>query len=395
MKKSLLRTKKKKLIPLPLMVIVFFFITGFLPAGKGEKTSKSKTEQPALSTKADILQEASDMPVYGNWKTFTTKDGLPANKVFCVRIDDDKVYAGTKHGLGVYENGKWKTYSVKDGIAHDGILSIDVSELTGDVWIGTLGGLTRWSGGTFYTFTQLNSGLPNDVIYSVVCVGKDVWVATGGGAGHYNTYTDQWEIYEERNAPMHEPWTYGVCAGDNKIWIAAWGGGVIEYNTKTKKFRDYVDPDEQMELDVFPDDGVVHDITTGVSWADGVLWVATYFGLSWYDGAHWKGYFDHDSGLLSNFINYVKANGRVGWICTDSGLSSFDGKTWVNYQKNKNNSSGKVLIVNGPKLTKGIKTKEFPAKTSIAHNFVLGVDFQGDDIWVATSNGVSHGVKIK
>ncbi len=395
MKKSLLRTKKKKLIPLPLMVIVFFFITGFLPAGKGEKTGTSKMEQPVLSTKADILQEASDMPVYGNWKTFTTKDGLPANKVFCVRIDDDKVYAGTKHGLGVYENGKWKTYSVKDGIAHDGILSIDVSELTGDVWIGTLGGLTRWSGGTFYTFTQLNSGLPNDVIYSVVCVGKDVWVATGGGAGHYNTYTDQWEIYEERNAPMHEPWTYGVCAGDNKIWIAAWGGGVIEYNTKTKKFRDYVDPDEQMELDVFPDDGVVHDITTGVSWADGVLWVATYFGLSWYDGAHWKGYFDHDSGLLSNFINYVKANGRVGWICTDSGLSSFDGKTWVNYQKNKNNSSGKILIVNGPKLTNGVKTKEFPSKTSIAHNFVLGVDFQGDDIWVATSNGVSHGVKIK
>ena len=40
--------------------------------------------------------------------------------------------------------------------------------------------------------------------------------------------TEEWAIYTERNAPMHEPWTYSVCAGDNKIFIAAWGGGVIE-----------------------------------------------------------------------------------------------------------------------------------------------------------------------
>jgi hypothetical protein len=33
-----------------------------------------------------------------------------------------------------------------------------------------------------------------------------------------------------------------LSAGDGKVWIAAWGGGVIEYNTATKHFRDYVDP---------------------------------------------------------------------------------------------------------------------------------------------------------
>jgi hypothetical protein len=78
---------------------------------------------------------------------------------------------------------------------------------------------------------------------------------------------------------MHEPWTYGVSAGDGKIYIAAWGGGVIEYNTKTRNFRDYVDPDGFMEIDLQPDDGVVHDITTATSYADGILWVSTYFGI--------------------------------------------------------------------------------------------------------------------
>ncbi len=386
---------RKKLIPLASLALLAVCTSSFSPPEKIETYKKGTTGVSVTGSNTEMLRMASDMPVYGNWKSFTTENGLPADKAYCVRIDGDRVLVGTSGGLAVYENGKWTTYTTKDGLGHNGVLAIDVSKLTGDVWLGTLGGLTRWSGGEFYTFTQLNSGMPNDVIYSVVCDGKDVWVATGGGAGHYNTYTDQWEIYMERNAPMHEPWTYGVCAGGGKIWIAAWGGGIIEYNKKTGKFRDYVDPDEQMELDVFPDDGLVHDITTGVSYADGILWVATYFGVNRYDGVHWNTYFDHDSGLLSNFNNFNRAVGPVVYFCTDKGLSTFNGKTWVCYQRYDNKSGGKVLITNGPKLTDGVKTTTYPAPTSLSHNFVLGVDANDNEIWVATSHGVSRGKRIK
>ncbi|MEN8118258.1 MAG: regulator [Bacteroidota bacterium] len=339
---------------------------------------------------SDKNKENTKIPVYGDWKTFTTKDGLPNDKIYAVRADGDRLWVGTKKGLALYENGEWRTFTVEDGLAHPGVLSIDVSELTGDVWIGTMGGLNRYSAGKFETFTQFNSGLANDIIYSVVCDGKDVWTATGGGASHYDTYSEQWDIYTERNAPMHEPWTYGVCAGDNKVWIAAWGGGVIEFNNQTKTFRDYVDPDGEMEIDLFPDDGVVHDITTGVSYENNILWVATYFGLSWYDGTHWKGYFDHDSGLSSNFINFLRASGDAVYLCTDKGLSCFDGSNWITYAESdvtppayekgdtKNNKIEKQVITN-----------------VLSHNFVIGVDFQDDYIWVATSKGLSRGVLQK
>jgi ligand-binding sensor domain-containing protein len=323
--------------------------------------------------------------VYGNWTSFTTADGLPDDKVYCVRVDGERIWAGTKNGLALIENGEWKLFGVEEGLAHPGVLSIDVSELTGDVWIGTLGGLNRYSAGKFETFTQFNSGMPNDVIYSVVCHGQEVWMATGGGAGRFDTYTGRWEIFTERNAPMHEPWTYGVCSGGEKVYIAAWGGGVIEYNTSNGEFRDYIDPDGEMELDLFPDDGVVHDITTGVSFADGILWVGTYFGLSRYDGAHWKGFFDHDSGLASNFINFLKARDDVVFLCTDEGLSSFNGQTWVSYRKDENRKSGRINVYENE------KARSVKAGTSIAHNFVIGVDFQGDYIWLATSKGLSRG----
>jgi ligand-binding sensor domain-containing protein len=352
--------------------------------------------QPSVST--DVKDDANKMPVYGHWRNFTMKDGLPSDHVYCVRIDGDRVLAGTHDGLAVYEKGKWKTYTTKDGLPHNGIVSIDVSESTGDVWIGTLGGLSRWSGGKFENFTQLNSGMPNDLVYCVICDEKDVWVATGGGAGHYDTSTRQWEIFTEKNAPMHEPWTYGVSAGDGKIFIAAWGGGVIEYTKKTKQFKDYTDPDGEMEIDLLPDDGPVHDITTATTWGAGYLWVSTYFGLSSYDGTHWKGYFKEHCGLASNFINFVRAEGPVVFICSDNGLSSTDGKSWVTYKKNDNDSNGKAIISNFSRdddKTTDKTTKEIPLSPSIAHNFVIGVDADKDVLWVATEKGVSRGELLK
>jgi ligand-binding sensor domain-containing protein len=356
----------------------------------------SMNGQPSIRN--DVKDDANKMPVYGHWRNFTVKDGLPSDHVYCVRIDGDRVLAGTHDGLAVYENGKWKSYTTKDGLPHNGVVSIDVSELTGDVWIGTFGGLSRWSGGKFENFTQLNSGMPNDLVYCVICDGKDVWVATGGGAGHYDTSTRQWEIFTEKNAPMHEPWTYGVSAGDGKIFIAAWGGGVIEYTKKTKQFKDYTDPDGEMEIDLLPDDGVVHDITTGTTWGAGYLWVSTYFGLSSYDGTHWKGYFKEHCGLASNFINFVRAEGPVVFICSDNGLSSTNGKSWVTYKKNDNDSNGKAIISNFSRdddKTTDKTTKEISMSPSLAHNFIIGVDADKDVLWVATEKGVSRGELLK
>lgn len=196
-----------------------------------KQDNNEKILRNVLETKIS-KNDSTTMPIYSHWKNFTTKDGLPGDKAYCVRIDGDRILVGTHEGLAVYDQGKWRTYTTKDGLAFNGILSIDVSELTGDVWIGTMGGLTLWSAGKFKNFTQFNSGLPNDIVYGIVCDGKDVWVATAGGAGHYNTFTKRWEIFTQQNAPMHEPWTYSVSKGEGKIFIAAWGGGVIEYTKK-------------------------------------------------------------------------------------------------------------------------------------------------------------------
>ena len=210
---------------------------------------------------------APQMPRF-RFENFTTANGLPDNHVFCVLVDGDRIWAATENGLAVYENHAWKTYTTNDGLAHRAVLSLALDKRTGDVWAGTMGGLSRVSGGRIDTFTQLNSGLSNDVVYGVSVEGENVWVATAAGACRLNLRTNQWTLYNERNTPMIEIWVYGVSATPTKVYYAVWGSGVLEYDQKTGRWDKYDDPDGETEMVLFKDQGLIHEIVTSVSYVD-------------------------------------------------------------------------------------------------------------------------------
>ena len=336
---------------------------------------------------------APDMPRF-RWQNFTTANsGLPDDHVFQVCVDGDRIWAATENGIGLYENGKWKRFGPEQGLAHRAVLFIAVDKRSGDLWAATMGGLSRYSAGRFDNYTQLNSGLPNDVVYGVAVQDDYVWVATAAGGGKLNTRTNQWSHFNERNTPMYEIWTYAVSAGREKVYYAVWGGGVLEYDVKTDHWKDYNDPDGETEMVVYKDQGLIHEITTSVSWAekDKMLWVATYFGASRYDGRNWKNFLEKDSGLPTNFINQVKAvDGKRAWFATDKGLTYYDGTNWAVYRPALDTHRPEVLLRDAA----GSVTR-MEAETAPAHNYILGIDFQGDDVWVATAHGLSHGVRLK
>jgi hypothetical protein len=171
-----------------------------------------------------------------------------------------------------------------------------------------------------------------------------------------------------------------------------WGGGMIEYDIAGDWMKAYTDPDEEMEMVLFRNQGLVHIIVSNVAYNPDtkMVWGSTYFGLSGYDGRNWHNYLTKDSGLASDFINAPKSRGNEVWSCTDKGLSFLDFKnnTWVTYRPNKQNGHGEIEIT----WPDGKKTK-LETLTSLAHNYILNMDFQGEDIWVATAKGLSHGIR--
>ncbi|MEW6237329.1 MAG: two-component regulator propeller domain-containing protein [Candidatus Omnitrophota bacterium] len=344
--------------------------------------------------KAELPQLAGEPFIYKEWETFYAEEnGLPNDHIFSLKADGDRLWVGTENGLALYEKGIWKRWTEKDGLPWRVITGITVSKKTGDVWLALFGGgVARFSGGRFDHFHQLNSGLVNDVVYGVSMENDNLWAATTAGMSCYNTVTGEWEIFTEKNAPMDEIWCYNVDAHEDKVYCAVWGGGILEWDVKTKKWDAHHDPDREMEIDLYRDDGLIHIITTAASYIDNVLWVSTYFGMSRYDGRHWRGYTEIDSGLASSFINFIKGrSGTSAYSCTDLGLATiadFDSDTWVTYRRDREDAetwTAHVLVGN----------QEIRAETtnlSLPNHFMICVEFQGDDVWIGTGHGLARGI---
>ncbi|OHB83518.1 MAG: regulator [Planctomycetes bacterium RBG_16_64_12] len=329
--------------------------------------------------------------VYTNWKHFTVEDGLPNDHIFAVEVAGAKVWIGTEDGLACYDkpSGTFQSWKEAEGLPWRVVSSLSVNQKTGELWIGLFGGgLARYSGGRFDQWNQLNSGLVNDVVYGVAVENDNVWAATTAGASRYNTVTGEWTIYTSNNAPMEEIWNYAATYNDGKVYLGIWGSGVLEFDVATERWKEYLDPDGEMEIDLYRDDGIVHVITTGVSYVDGILWSSSYFGASRYDGRHWRGYYAHETGLPSDFNNAVMGrSANEAWYATDKGLgvvADFSSDTWVTYTMDPKTHRGRAVIRRGAEV---LKVVDMPA--SIPHNYALSVEIDGNDVWVGTSKGLA------
>ena len=94
-------------------------------------------------------------------------------------------------------------------------------------------------------------------------------------------------LLADGRAELFTPWGEGVRSPiDGKpklvVFLLSMDGGASD--TATGGFRTHRDPDHEMEIDLFRDDGLVHDVTSAVAFAEDTLWVGTYGGgLSVFD----------------------------------------------------------------------------------------------------------------
>jgi len=130
-------------------------------------------------------------------------------------------------------------------------------------------------------------------------------------------------------------------------------------------------------------------ITTGVSYIDKILWISTYFGASRYDGRNWRGYYEMETGLPSDFINFVKGRSAdEAWFCTDKGVgvvTDFASDTWVTYTMDPETHRGKAVVSRNKQVL-----KEVESELGIPHNYTLSADFDGNDVWIGTSKGLAR-----
>ncbi|HHJ80021.1 MAG TPA: regulator [Candidatus Tenderia electrophaga] len=81
----------------------------------------------------------------GEWKNYTSFDGLPANHIFMLYLDpQENLWAGTSKGLARFDPDT-ETFSIKtmnDGLYAENVFSMTTGK-DGDFWIGSFGGVAH------------------------------------------------------------------------------------------------------------------------------------------------------------------------------------------------------------------------------------------------------------
>jgi ligand-binding sensor domain-containing protein len=87
-----------------------------------------------------------------NWTAFTTDNGLVDNFVQTICSDaKGNIWFGTLGGISVFSGSSWTSYTTEDGLVSNNILSI-ATDLEGIVWIGTDVGINSYREGKFTSY---------------------------------------------------------------------------------------------------------------------------------------------------------------------------------------------------------------------------------------------------
>ena len=132
---------------------------------------------------------------------FTTKEGLPDNRVNCVLVTRaGDLWAGTWSGAAKRTPDGWTVLGKRDGLADD-MVRVMLEDKSGSLWFGSYvapaGGLAIRNASGWQTFSTAG-GLPhNDVVTLLEAPDSTVWVGTGflddGGAVQFERKGDSWQ----------------------------------------------------------------------------------------------------------------------------------------------------------------------------------------------------------
>lgn len=111
----------------------------------------------------------------------TIAQGLPSNYVRAINEDaEGNLWLATYGGVSKYDGRKFSTYTKEDGLPDNTVFTV-LPDPKGDIWFGTDKGISRFDGKTFTNYTTAQ-GLANNYVRTTLIDRKGrLWIGTYGG----------------------------------------------------------------------------------------------------------------------------------------------------------------------------------------------------------------------
>jgi ligand-binding sensor domain-containing protein/serine phosphatase RsbU (regulator of sigma subunit) len=333
----------------------------------------------------------------GNLKIYDVVDGLASNWVSCINEDaKGNIWVGTwGGGITKINDVGLLTINKNKGLKDNNIRCI-TKDREGNILFGTKeNGLLVYKGSQFISYGT-NNGLISEQVWAIYRDNKgQEWFGTNEGISVFKN-TKLINSYSEGNGIPYQDVRFIKSDRNDNVWIGTWGGGVMQFNNKSKRFEmnyrvnSYMNQLLITALDV--------DQTNN-------LWVGTTDGLVYYEiNNQLVDRLTQSNGLAGNEITAIYTDSKnVVWVGSrGKGITRIEGSKISKIELNKKitptaiiedisgnlwiGTEGKgVLIFNGRKII-----KEYNVNSGLLSDYIslLNIDEKGN-VWIGTNKGLN------
>ncbi len=244
----------------------------------------------------------------GNWRHFKQTDGLIANEIFDVAVDENKSkWFVSAAGVSEFTSSElWNVYTSVDGLVHDYVNCVAVDR-DNNKWFGTSMGVSKYSTTTAIWENYSNSdGLVNDYVNCIAVDNQNnIWFGTNNGISKFDGI-NTWTSYIEADGLVSNSVHDIVFDKSDNAWIAT-ANGVAKYDGNSW---------ESFSI------SVENNILAIAIDTEGKIWVGADDGVHIYNGTDWWYFNTENIGLVGNGINAIAKDDRnYLWLGTYYGLS--------------------------------------------------------------------------
>lgn len=215
-----------------------------------------------LACVCSLQVDAQRYPFYN----LNVENGLIQSQATCLAQDQSgHLWVGTLGGLSRYDGKNFVNYSVRDGMMNN-LVSALAADKDGNLWIGSPKGVSQFNGKTFrhYILQQQDTPSANAVNDIEITTDGTIWCRMGGKI----TAVKNGKI-QPLPLPAPEGNASAMLADGNGLWIARTGGVVYHYSNKKWDSLLFAEPGmatQPTAFDIYRD-------------AKGHIWLGTNAGL--------------------------------------------------------------------------------------------------------------------